>query len=201
MRYADEAPPSPSSQSEFILRTRYPTPVQVLALFGVAFMAICLAYQTSRSFFQFSLLVLPVLGLVVGILAYYLQRTHDHLLIAEFQNRLYSAALCTDDSLCLILRRDGTIVYTHRNIQTLYPQYQRTVHHTLDDILRMAGVEEKEAEQVCRTMGENRPVRRPVVVKDLQGTTHRTMLSIDPVPQVEGYYLLRGRPYVEPRNA
>lgn len=198
MRHTD-APPAVSRASEFAPRVRLPTLAQFVIIFFVDFFIVCAAYYICTTFTQFALMCLVMLALTDTVMIWSVQRSRDQVLVTEFQNALYSAALSINSQFCIILRKDGTIMHTDVGFRAMYPQFQRMQHRMVDDIFQLAHLSKEEVERVYQMIASNTSGHQLVVMRDGDGLAHKIMLYVDPIRRPQDYVLLRGRSFVEYR--
>lgn len=200
MRYAEQNLAT-HLKEDFMARQRVPTLLQFLILFSVNYMVILGAHTISTSFAQFAFVTLLLLAAMNGIMVWSVQRSRDLMLITEFQNSLFSAALGVSSLFCLIVRKDGTVVYADHGFRTLFPQFEKQVQRTLADVLDLARASREESDKVYAALMSYVPEQLVVTLQNSEGKPLKTVLSVDPMRRPNDYLLLRGRPFVEQRSA
>jgi two-component system, cell cycle sensor histidine kinase and response regulator CckA len=200
IRYTD-LDPATNGVSDFVVRKRAPTTVQLFTLFIVI-----LAMSFGGIMFIADKFILAfVLALLLAAAGWYvvvqMQRNNDLVLATEFQNSLFASALGINNKFCMIIRRNGTIVYLDRMFQEMFPEFLHQPKRTIDVLLEQGRVSRAESEKVFTAI--ERGVYEKVVF-EIRGTDsrfNRIIMSIEPILRPSGFILLRGREYVEARSA
>lgn len=200
IRYTD-LDPATSGVHDFVIRKRTPTIVQLFVLFitilVVTFFGIMFVTDKFTLAFMLTLLLCGAGWYVVM----QIQRNNDLLLATEFQNALFASALGINNKFCMIIRRNGNVVYLDRMFQEIFPDFLRQPKRTIDVLLELGKVSREESEKVFTAI--ERGVYEKVVF-EIRGSDNRfnkIVMSIEPILRPSGFILLRGREYVESRAA
>ncbi|MBV8940011.1 MAG: hypothetical protein JO089_09270 [Alphaproteobacteria bacterium] len=191
MRYED-LPPKPR-KDDFSTRRRLPTMVQFALLVSSTFLLVLFAHIFTISDMGFGLTAFVVLCISNGIVIWSVQTSRDTLLATEFQNALLGAALSIQNQFCLIVRKDGTVVFADRGYHAMYPQFDRTRRHHLEEVLTVAGIGNDETGKICDAAYNATSAQVPITVRDGNGMTHSILLLIDPIRRPQDYVFLRAR--------
>lgn len=199
MRYSD-VEISKHQHEDFVIRQRIPTFWQFIVLLGMHYLILLAIYQFTDTVANFAAFTLLVLAISDGVLIWSLQRTRDLLLVTEFQNSLFGAAISVSSLFCIIARRDGTVAHADSGFRTLFPQFERNLQRSLADVMEMAHVPREEADQLYSAIVKPVPEQHVVHMRDGDGKTHKFVFSIDPLRRPQGYVLIRARNFVEQRT-
>lgn len=201
MRYTDKNTATQAGKADFTARNRMPTLFQFGIIGLVDFILVCAAYALSTSFVSFAIFTIISLSAMNVLMVWSVQGARDQILVTEFQNALYSAALSLNNQFCLIVRKDGVVVHTDTGFRTMYPSFERMEHRTIDDVLSLAHVSKEDCTRTFGVMYSGTAGQQLVTIRDSGGLHHKVMLYIDPIRRPEGYILIRGRMFVEVRGA
>lgn len=194
-----ETPLTPGSGDDFIVRRR-PFFWSMFSVFCIMFLALYftgLGMQdgTGRLIFTFTLFAIL---LALGSFTYvFTQRQRDLVLMTEFQNAIFSSAARVNYLFCLILKTDGTITYIDPGFQKLFPHINR---HELDDVFKLGshGILAREQQITFDRALQDGTKSTQIVEISLPGNaTSKLVLNLEPLPRPRGYFLLRGRPFIE----
>src|SRR5690349_11273716 len=120
IRYSD-LDPTTNGINEFVARKRVPTIIQLFILFILTLVITfgCLMFLADKFTIAF-VLTLVLMGSGWYVLLQ-MQRNQDLVLATEFQNSLFASALGLNNKFCMIIRRNGTVVYLDRMFQEMFP--------------------------------------------------------------------------------
>ncbi|MDE3061051.1 MAG: PAS domain-containing protein [Pseudomonadota bacterium] len=185
------------SAKDFVIRRRPPTLLQLLLLFLSVLMVSLPAVLTISSKTALCAILFGILGAAGWYVILHIQRHRDLLLATEFQNALFASALGVHSKFCLIIRRDGSIVYMDQSFQALFPGFLKESRRTVPDLLKHARVSAEDSDRVFAAIG--RGVYDKVIfdIEDSVQLPHRVVISIEPILRPSGFILLRGREFVE----
>lgn len=189
-----------SGVQDFVLRKRTPTIAQLAALFiGALVVGVCVAITVTEPLALIAIIVI-MLGAVGWYAIVQIQRNRDLVLTTEFQNALFASALGINNKFCLIIKRDGNIIYLDRAFQDMFPGFVNTSRRTIDVLLDHAKVSQEDSAKIFTAV--ERGIYDKVVfnVRDANGLFHRIIMSIEPILRPSGFILLRGREYIEHRS-
>jgi PAS domain-containing protein len=190
--------------SDFIVRKRIPLAIQIFLIFVIAFAAIYLTACAMRNTGSAKLFI-STLTLTISTLAwftiYYSARLRDLVLATEFQNTMLASAAQLSTRFCLITKRDGSIVYIDQGFQKMFPHFLQSNDRNVDGLLDAAGVSRDTISKIVLLLQHAKSDRVLLPLRDGSGAITQFMMSIDILPRPKGYFLLRGRNYVEKRGA
>jgi two-component system, cell cycle sensor histidine kinase and response regulator CckA len=186
---------------DFVIRKRSPSILQLLLIFlGVLLTAISITLTIADK-----MALIMILFILIGVVGWYvliqIQRSRDLLLATEFQNALFASALGINNKFCMIIRRNGNIVYLDRSFQDMFPDFLRQSRRSIDVLLEQGRVSREDGEKIYSAI--ERGVYEKVIF-DIRGSgngLHRVVMSIEPILRPSGFILLRGREFVESRAA
>lgn len=190
--------------SDFIVRKRRPFAVQIL----LVFLMVCISIYLAAVFVDgagggalFSGVLVFTIGLLGWFTIYLTQRNRDLVMATEFQNAMLASAAQLSTRFCIITKRDGTIVYIDPGFQKTFPHFISTGSHTVDGLLMSAEVPEDIYKQISKTLEKQAPLSITIPFKSPTGKPMPMVVAIDLLPRPRGYFLFRGRDYVEKRQA
>jgi PAS domain-containing protein len=190
--------------SDFIVRKWRPPAIHLIFIFAIAFVviyltAIIMSDMGNRAYFFMVLVV--IIGSLGSFTVFFAARIRDLMLATEFQNAMLASAAQLSTKFCLITKHDGTIVYIDPGFQKIFPHFMRSGSHTIDGLLKSAGIEPHILRQVVTILNKNQADRIVLDFKDSQGKSMPMMVTVDVLPRPKGYFLFRGRDFVENRAA
>ena len=192
------------STADFIVRKQKPHLYQLALIFLVAFFTIFFTGQNTGSdigYYVFLLTLLIVIGSLAWFTIYFSIQTRDTVVITEFQNALFASAAGLSSRFCFIIKRDGTIVYFDPGFQKVFPFFSKLDIRTIDGLLEESGVEPTISNQIYRTLENNLNDKLVIPFKGPRGEPMPMMVTVDALPRPRGFWVVRGRDYVESRSA
>ena len=189
-----------SGAKDFVIRRRTPTQFHLMLIFAsVLLLAVSITLTISDK-----ASLLSILFIMLGTLAWYcmiqIQRSRDLVLATEFQNSLFASALGIHNKFCIIIKRDGGIVYLDRAFQEIFPDFLKQPRRSIDILLEMGRVSKDDSAKIFSAI--ERGVYEKVIfdIRGTRGAFHRMVMSIEPIMRPSGFILLRGREFVEARD-
>lgn len=188
-----------SGVRDFVIRKRIPTIPQLFIIFLSAILiAISVAVSITDKVALISILL--ILSITLGwYVIIQIQRNRDLLLATEFQNALFASALGLNNKFCLIIKRDGTIIYLDRSFQDMFPDFLRQPRRSIDILLEQGRVSREDSAKIFRAVEQGVYEK---VIFDIRGAGnqfYKIVMSIEPIIRPTGFTLLRGREYIESR--
>jgi two-component system, cell cycle sensor histidine kinase and response regulator CckA len=189
-----------SGARDFVIRKRSPTLLQLFIIFlSVLLIAISVTLTVADK-----LALIMIMFVTVASVGWYviiqIQRSRDMVLATEFQNSLFASALGINNKFCIIIRRDGNIVYLDRSFQDMFPDFLKQSRRSIDILLEQGKVSRPDSEKIYSAI--ERGVYEKVIF-DIRGSGnvyHKIVMSIEPILRPSGFILLRGREFVEARS-
>jgi PAS domain-containing protein len=189
--------------SDFIVRKWKWNSIQLFVLFAITFVAIYLTatimYDIGDKVFFF-----VTLSCIFGALSWFTitfaSRNRDLVMATEFQNAMLASAAQLSTRFCFITKRDGTIVYIDPGFQKLFTHFMHSGGGTIDGLLTYTDVDEEMKQKIIDVLKQNNRDQLLLALKDAEGNPSPMMVTIDPLPRPKGYFLFRGRDYVEKRS-
>jgi two-component system cell cycle sensor histidine kinase/response regulator CckA len=200
IRYTD-LDPSTSGVNDFVIRRRVPTLIQLFTLFIVILLVTFGGIMFIRDDFTLAFVLTLLLSAAGWYVVVQMQSNNDLVLATEFQNALFASALGINNKFCMIIRRNGNVVYLDRAFQELFPDFLHQSKRSIDILLEQGRVSRSESEKVFTAI--ERGVFEKVMF-EIRGSDNRfnkIVMSIEPILRPSGFILLRGREYVESRSA
>jgi two-component system, cell cycle sensor histidine kinase and response regulator CckA len=198
IRYTDFVSGS-STPKDFVVRRRKPTLIELALIFLFALiMSVTLPVMVLDK-----MALIFWLCLLLGVAGWYviveIQRGRDLVLATEFQNALFASALGFNNKFCLIIKREGSIVYMDGGFQRMFPDLLKERLISIAAMLKHGKVGSSDKEKVFAAIdrGVYDKVIFDIVGKD--GITSRIVMSIEPIVRPSGFILLRAREYIEQR--
>ncbi len=187
--------------SDFAIRRRTPTIIQLLVvLTGVLLVAVFLTLSVeSRE--HVLVLISALMALTGCYTVMVIQRNRDLVLSTEFQNALFASALGINNKFCVIIRKDGSIIYLDRSFQAMFPDFLKQPRRTIDVLLEFGKVRSEEANKIYAAIEQGIYSKVLFEMRVAGNEYHRIVMSIEPIMRPSGYIMLRGRDYVESRAA
>lgn len=188
--------------SDFVVRRRRPLVVQLLFIFAAAFFAI---YFTggimhgigSKVLFFFTLS--GTIGALAWFTIFFAARHRDLMMATEFQNAMLASAAQLSTRFCLITKADGSIVYIDPGFQKTFPAFTQGDTRGLEGLMEQSEISKETLQSIFDVLAEGRSDRMLLPLKDETGAPMPMMMTIDNLPRPKGYFLFRGRDYIEKR--
>ena len=185
---------------DFVARSRVPTFAQVGL---IVFSAFLIGVSVTVSIHNVPALITTLFALF-AILGWYvivqLMRSRDMLLVTEFQNALFASAMGLHNKFCLIIKRDGAIVYIDRSFQDLFPDFIKYSTRSVDTLLKQGRVGREDSQRIAGAIEKGTYEKVIFDITDAQGIMHHIILSVEPIMRPSGFTMLRGREFVEDRS-
>ncbi len=188
-------------EPDFAIRQQIGLLLPTISLILMTFLALLVAawqfpIEEAPVVYAISLFVVVAIAISLGMAR--LQQQKDMLLMSEFQNAMLASAARIQSRFCLIFKRDGGLVYFDPGFQRLFPQATRQIS-TLDEMLQrnvFPRALEKELSDLL-SAEKNGLIMIPLVTSD---GANKYVINVDLLPKPKGYFLLRGREFVEKRS-
>ncbi len=190
-----------SGARDFVIRKRTPTLLQLFGLFLITLLASVSLVVAISDKFMLAMILFGVIGLAGWYVIFTMQRNRDLLMATEFQNALFASALGLNNKFCMIIRRNGNVIYLDRTFQDMFPDFLKQPHRSIDVLLDQGKVSRSDSEKIFSSI--ERGVYEKVVFDIRDGENHynKIMMSIEPILRPSGFILLRGREFIETRKA
>jgi PAS domain S-box-containing protein len=188
--------------SDFVVRKR-PLGFQLALIFSIALVVISVAAavpdQTGSSVFFFVILTATIssLGWITFLL---MARNRDLVLSTEFMNALLAAAAQHKLRFCLIIKPDGSAAYADPGFHRTFPQFMRIGDQTIHSLLADPSIPKETSRKIADILDKKQNGQVIMQLTNTDGAKTPLMVSIDALPRPKGYFLLRGRDYVENRS-
>lgn len=187
---------------DFIVRRRILPVWQLLLLFFLCFTVLFVVTTNAELLggsVGLGLAIFAVIGPLTWFTVYFSQQNRDMLLAAEFQNALFSAAARLKTKFVMIVKQDGTIFYYDRGFQKVFPETGSRGTLMIDKIFSSQQIAPVEAEKLYRALEENHSATVFIHLPNEQGEEQKVIITVDPLPRPNGFFIVRGRDYVVKR--
>ena len=190
-----------SSDNDFVVRRRHPLVMKLLVVFGVAFVGLYYTAMHTHTL-DGKYLFIATLCLAIGAMAwftiYYSLRNHDLVMVTEFQNALFASAAGLSSRFCVIVKRDGTIVYFDPGFQRIFRSFVHDEVRSIDALFEKEGIQSEVGRSIYTVLEQGTSDK---VLCDIphDGALVRYLLTIDSLQRPRGFWVIRGREFVEPR--
>jgi PAS domain-containing protein len=199
-RYHENRDTRESTQErDFIPRNHMPGLWKLVLAYAAVFLAIGASLIKPELFGDpqmVSIIALVGVAVLSAFTFAIIMRNYDQMMATEFQNLFFASSARLHSRFCLILRKDGSISYYDPGFQEMFPDFTNTGLLTLQKLFDITNVDDAESSAIFDSLAENQ-FGRAVVNLYANGKTQKTMMTIDPLPRPSGFFLLRGRDYVE----
>jgi len=198
IRYTDFVSGS-STPKDFVVRRRKPTLIELTLIFLFALMM----SVTLPVMILDKMALIFWLCLMLGVAGWYviveIQRGRDLVLATEFQNALFASALGFNNKFCLIIKREGSIVYMDTGFQKMFPELLKERLISIAAMLKHGKVGTTDKEKIFAAI--DRGVYDKVIfdINGKDGISNRIVMSIEPIVRPSGFILLRAREFIEQR--
>jgi len=177
---------------EFHIRDKGVTPKQILILvivttfIGIAIMGI-----------DGKLAVTSVVFTLFGCISWYLsldvKNNRDLVRTSQFQSALFSSALGMHHDFTFIVNlKKRNIFYFDRPFQSVFPQFIKQDDNSLASLLNIAKISEENKKSFEALLDSEREENITFEI-DADGSLHKALISIEPIPRPTGFVLVRGR--------
>jgi PAS domain-containing protein len=130
---------------------------------------------------------------------YFRRRGHDLVMATEFQNLLFAGAASVGYGFCLIVRHDGTTVYSNRAVNALFVEFPYHDSQALEGFIETGRLARFDADKITNALAAGE--RRTCLVRVTTRDAHQDMvITIEPLVRPQGFFVIRGRPYFEKRT-
>jgi PAS domain S-box-containing protein len=185
---------------DFVARQRTPTVLQVGIIFLSAFLIGVSIVISIPNVLMLITTLFALFAIIGWYVIYQLMRSRDMLLATEFQNALFASAMGLHNKFCLIIKRDGSLVYIDRSFQTLFPDFTKNSNRSVALLLHQGKVSREDADRVQNAISSGTYEKVIFDITDAQGIIHHVVLSVEPLMRPSGFVMLRGREFVEDRS-
>lgn len=142
--------------------------------------------------------------MVVAIQCFYItynrQQNIDLVMSTEFQNMLFAQSMAIGNVFCIIVRRDGTVVYANDSIKKIFPDYHYSRTMALDAVMHEGSVTDIDRKRLMTAIGSDTADSMVLPIKNKKEEEVRYVLSIAPLSRPAGYSFIAGREFQEPRT-
>jgi len=183
-------------QGGFITRQRIPKSLQIAAFFVVAFILIALASYFSNGrqenliFFLFLFFIIAGLGVANYS---FITIARRHINIAEFQNAIFASAVQIDTNFCMVMYKDGSIVYINQGFQDMFPAFMQTDSRTVYGLFKAENFPSHIQTQILHALEKNIHTELLLPLSDIHGNIVNIAVKIDAINRPFGYFIMRGK--------
>jgi hypothetical protein len=142
------------------------------------------------------LTITSALFTIIGISCWYvsthMQHNRDLLNATEFQNALFASALSMGHKFCMIITRDGGIIYFDRPFQATFPEFVKQPARSFDVFLDQGQVGDGDKEKIRAAVKQGAYEKITFNIRCAGGEIQKVIMSVEPILRPSGYVLLRG---------
>lgn len=199
IRYTDSIA-NKEAVSDFTPRDRKPTVLTLMLIFIFALalsivLPLIILDKMALVFWLCLMLTLAGWYVIVEI-----TRSRDLILATEFQNALFASALGFNNKFCLIIKREGSIVYMDNGFQKMFPELVRERNVTIAGMLKHGKVGMVEREKVFSALDHGVYDKIIFDIRSSDNSVTKIVMSLEPIIRPSGFILLRAREFVEQRS-
>lgn len=189
--------------SDFVVRKRVPRSMLLIIVFLSAFDFICFsAYLTGdttvNSGFIFVLII--SIGVLAGATFFFLNRFRKLILVTEFQTAMLASAAQIGTRFCFIVNTGGTIFYVDPGFQKVFSGFLANGCLTFMELLDFTQVPEEQKQRIFTSLQQKKSDNIILSFNGSDGEAVTTVTTIDVIQRPSGYFIIRGRDYVEKRT-
>ena len=199
VRYSDLEEDN-ASLRDFMPRKRFPSVAHLILILLLTTAIVVTLLVSIGDKTVLALTLIGMLCIIGGYVIIQLLRNHDLLLATEFQNALFASALGLNNKFCLIIRRNGNIVYLDRMFQEMFPDFLQQPQRSIDALLDRGKVTRQDADKIFAAIEHGVYEKVVFEIKGADGKFVKVIMSIEPIMRPSGFILLRGREFVEART-
>lgn len=186
---------------DFVARQRTPTIAQIAIIILSAFLIGVSVVVSIHNKLMLITTLFALFAIMGWYIIYHLMRSRDMMLATEFQNALFASAMGLHNKFCIIIKRDGAIIYLDRAFQGFFPEFLNSSSRSVDALLRHGKASKQDSERVLAAIDRGTYDKVIFDLTDTQGLVHRIVLSVEPITRPAGFVMLRGREFVEDRSS
>lgn len=190
--------------SDFVARNRIPRSIQIVIIFLAAFNIICFsAYAMNESGISAAFLAILVLsiGTLGAVTFFFINRFRKIILATEFQTAMLASATQLGTRFCFIVNAEGVIYYVDHGFQKFFTSFVDSGSRTLKSLLAFTELPVEMGNKIFAILRQNKSDHLMLTFPGKNGQPVHIMTSIDVIPRPKGYFIIRGRDYVEKRSA
>lgn len=136
------------------------------------------------------------LFVIIGITCWYvstqMQHNRELLNATEFQNALFASALGMGHKFCMIVTRDGGVIYFDRPFQSCFPDFIKQPARSFQIFMELGQVGDGDKERLNSAIKQGNYDKLSLNIRTA-GAVEKMMVSVEPILRPSGYVLLRGR--------
>lgn len=186
----------------FVVRNRVPRTLFIIIIFLSAFDLICLAaYLTNDTSVNavFLVILLLSIGSLCALTFYFINRFRRLILVTEFQTAMLASAAQIGTRFCFIVNSEGMIFYVDPGFQNTFPAFMDSGNRTLWELLAFVETSADLNQKVLTALKQGKSEHIILAFKDKADQPVTAMMNIDVITRPKGYFIIRGRNYIEKR--
>lgn len=180
------------STGDFVVRKRNHAAMQWLII-CLSVIMVCLSITLMVAD---RLTITSTLFVIIGITCWYvstqMKHNRDLLNATEFQNALFASALGLGHKFCMIVTRDGGVIYFDRPFQALFPEFMKQPARSFEIFLSLGQVGDGDKEKMLSAIKLGNYEKMSLNIRTSDNGMQRISVSIEPILRPSGYVLLRG---------
>ncbi len=188
--------------SGFVVRNRVPRILKTFMIFLVVFDIICLsAYTVEDATISGVFLAVLVASVAAfgSIIWFFMVKFRNLLMATEFQAALLASATQIGTRFCFITNAEGTIFYVDTGFQKIFVNFLNNGSYTLHDLFAFTDISDEAKNQIFQALKQNKSDHMVLSFHDSNGDKLTMMVAVDVITRPRGYFIIRGRDYVEKR--
>lgn len=181
------------STGDFVVRKRNHAVMQWLIIV-LSVVMVCLSVTLMIAD---RLTITSTLFVIIGVTCWYvatqMQHNRDLLNSTEFQNALFASALGLGHKFCMIISREGNIVYFDRPFQATFPEFMKQPGRSFDAFLTLGQVGDGDKEKLHDAIRQAVYEKISLNIRCARGDMQKLTFVVEPILRPNGFILLRGR--------
>jgi PAS domain S-box-containing protein len=127
------------------------------------------------------------------------QKNLDLVMSTEYQNLLFTQALGLGCAFCIMVRRDGTIVYSNDGLSKLFPRFDYAQSQALEGVFEQGIVRMADRDRLMAAIhsGSTEHLIFPIFNPYNEKTDY--IITVEPLVRPSGFSIVRGREYLGKR--
>ena len=194
---------SPPGHLDFIPRQRTLSSWKLVSLFAIIAAILLFLFLTPETLNNKNIGGIGIISLI-GFLCFHTiyrkQQNLDLVMATEYQNMLFAQAITLGFSFCLIVRRDGTMVYADDGLRSLFNNFNYADSAALEGLFNEGNIAKLDRERLMGAVYSSASERLIFPLCPTGSTIRDYVVSIEPLPRPGGYSLIRGREYLGTRT-
>jgi len=189
-------------ETGFVARDRLPRSLQLILIFLAVFDIICFsAYLTDDSSVNAIFLIVLICSMAAlgSMTLFFVTRFRKVILATEFHNAMLASATQIGTRFCFITDDKGVIVYVDPGFQKMFANFMNQGERMLSVLAAFTEMSADVHEGILAALKAGKSGHVIWSFKDSAGEAVTTVTTIDAITRPKGYFIIRGRDYVQKR--